>query len=155
MSSSNDYDLPYESAVSLQEDLRHRISATVLDRAALLTSDTVAIFPYSGSEPLESEYCKRIGELIVQLSLVPRGSSVRFEDDHQRPRSVPLLRLEEPRRNPDLRGRAELDRDRLGGCGSGGLLHRSIPFPRPNRVSAAGADHADVLADLAGGRYLP
>ena len=67
MSSSNDYDLPYESAVSLQEDLRHRISATVLDRAALLTSDTVAIFPYCGSEPLESEYCKRIGELIVQL----------------------------------------------------------------------------------------
>src|SRR5205814_7970873 len=51
MPPSNDDNLPYESAVSLQEDLRHQISTTILDRAALLTADTVAIFPYSGSEP--------------------------------------------------------------------------------------------------------
>ena len=67
MSASNEYDLPYESAVSLQEDLRQQISGTILERAALLTSDTVAIFPYSGSEPLESAYCNRVGQLIVQL----------------------------------------------------------------------------------------
>jgi diguanylate cyclase (GGDEF)-like protein len=67
MPPSNDHSLPYESAVSLQEDLRHQISSTILDRAALLTADTVAILPYSGSEPLETEYCKRAGELIVQL----------------------------------------------------------------------------------------
>jgi diguanylate cyclase (GGDEF)-like protein len=55
------------NTVSLQEDLRQHIAGTILDRAALLTSDTVAIFPYSGSEPLEPEYCHRIGQLLVQL----------------------------------------------------------------------------------------
>jgi diguanylate cyclase (GGDEF)-like protein len=57
----------YDHTVSLQEDLRQQVAGTILDRAALLTSDTVAIFPYSGDEPLEPEYCDRVGQLLVQL----------------------------------------------------------------------------------------
>jgi diguanylate cyclase (GGDEF)-like protein len=67
MTATDEHDFPYQDATSLREDLRQQISGTILDRAALLTSDTVAIFPYSGSEPLEAAYCRRVGELLVQL----------------------------------------------------------------------------------------
>jgi diguanylate cyclase (GGDEF)-like protein len=56
-----------ESSGTLQEDLRQQVSAAILDRAALLVWDTVGIFPFSGTELLEPEYCNRIGELLVQL----------------------------------------------------------------------------------------
>jgi diguanylate cyclase (GGDEF)-like protein len=67
MTATDEDDFPYQNGLSLQEDLRQQISGMILDRAALLTSDTVAIFPYSGSEPLEAEYCRRVGEQLVQL----------------------------------------------------------------------------------------
>jgi diguanylate cyclase (GGDEF)-like protein len=67
MAATDEHDFSFENGVSLQEDLRQQIAGTVLDRAALLTADTVAIFPYSGSEPLEAEYCSRVGQLLVQL----------------------------------------------------------------------------------------
>ena len=67
MSATGQDGLSSENTVSLQEDLRQQIAGTILERAALLTSDTVAIFPFSGSEPLEAEYCSRVGQLLVQL----------------------------------------------------------------------------------------
>src|SRR5437762_12141811 len=67
MAAPDEYDFPYENALWVNGDLRQQISGTILERAVLLTSDTVAIFPYSGSEPLEAEYCHRVGELLVQL----------------------------------------------------------------------------------------
>jgi diguanylate cyclase (GGDEF)-like protein len=68
MAAPHEYDSPYESnAIWLHDDLRQQISGTILERAPLLTSDTVAIFPYSGPEPLEIEYCNRVGQLLVQL----------------------------------------------------------------------------------------
>ena len=56
-----------ESNGSLQDDLRHQVSEAILKRSALLVWDTVAIFPFSGTELLEPEYCNRIGDLLVQL----------------------------------------------------------------------------------------
>jgi len=50
-----------------QNDLRQQVSATVLEHAAVITWDTVAIFPFSGIELLEPEYCNRVGQLLLQL----------------------------------------------------------------------------------------
>jgi diguanylate cyclase (GGDEF)-like protein len=51
----------------IQEDLRQQISAILSDRADVITADTVAIFPYSGSETLDSAYCLKLGQLLTQL----------------------------------------------------------------------------------------
>src|SRR5438067_2364174 len=56
-----------EVAGPAQEDLRHRIAAVVQDRANVLVWDTVAIFPFIGTELLEPDYCNRIGEVVVRL----------------------------------------------------------------------------------------
>jgi diguanylate cyclase (GGDEF)-like protein len=56
-----------ERAGKLQEDLRAQISAAIVERAELITSDTVAVFPYSGSEDLDAVYCHQIGRLLTQL----------------------------------------------------------------------------------------
>jgi len=57
----------YADAGDIQADLRQEVSSVILDRAGLLVWDTVAIFPFSGAEVLEPEYCNRIGNLLVQL----------------------------------------------------------------------------------------
>ena len=59
-----------ESTGSPQDDLRQQVSSAILDRSALLVWDTVAIFPFSGTELLEPEYCNRVGNLLVQLLAV-------------------------------------------------------------------------------------
>jgi diguanylate cyclase (GGDEF)-like protein len=51
----------------IQEDLRQRIAVAVQDRSSVLVWDTVAIFPFSGAELLEPEYCNRMGEIVIQL----------------------------------------------------------------------------------------
>src|SRR5437868_6431774 len=56
-----------EDGGRLQDDLRQRLAALILERASLLVGDTVAIFPFSGTESLEPEYCNRIGQLLVQM----------------------------------------------------------------------------------------
>lgn len=56
-----------ERAGKLQEDLRQQISTALVEQAELITSDTVAVFPYSGSEQLDSGYCRQIGRLLTQL----------------------------------------------------------------------------------------
>jgi diguanylate cyclase (GGDEF)-like protein len=56
-----------ERAGRLQEDLRQRISAALVEQAELITSDTVAVFPYSGSEDLDAGYCQQIGRLLTRL----------------------------------------------------------------------------------------
>ena len=65
-----DYDEPAfagEAAANLQDDLRQRISSVLLNRIDFVTADTVAIFPYSGTESLDSDYCARLGRLLVEL----------------------------------------------------------------------------------------
>src|SRR5439155_1767261 len=71
----------------IQEDLRQRIAAAIQDRGSVLVWDTVAIFPFSGTELLEPEYCNRMGEIVIQLldMAVRDGQSVSlilFDVDH-------------------------------------------------------------------------
>src|SRR5438270_4275044 len=51
----------------LPDDLRQQISAILVEQADIITADTVAIFPYSGSEELDAESSQRIGLLLTQL----------------------------------------------------------------------------------------
>jgi diguanylate cyclase (GGDEF)-like protein len=57
----------YSDTGDIQDDLRQQVSDVILERAELLVWDTVAIFPFSGTEHLEPAYCTRIGQLLVQL----------------------------------------------------------------------------------------
>ena len=61
-----------------QDDLRQQVSAAALEHAAVITWDTVAIFPFSGTELLEPEYCNRVGQVLLQLlALSVREGKVR------------------------------------------------------------------------------
>jgi diguanylate cyclase (GGDEF)-like protein len=51
----------------VQDDLRHQTASVLLERVGSITADTVAIFPYSGAEALDGEYCQRLGLLLAQL----------------------------------------------------------------------------------------
>ncbi len=51
----------------LTDDLRQQIAAALVEQADIITADTVAIFPYSGSEEFGAEYCHRVGRLLTQL----------------------------------------------------------------------------------------
>ena len=65
----------------MQEDLRQRIATLILDRATVLTCDAVAVFPFTGAEMLEPDYCNRVGQLLVQLM------SIAVRDGRLDPRS--------------------------------------------------------------------
>ncbi len=90
-----------EDTGKIQDDLRQQISATLVGQADIITADTVAIFPYSGSQEFDAEYCHRVGQLLTQLlafavrdgRLDPRGG---FVGDLYRvllERSLPVERL--------------------------------------------------------------
>ena len=51
----------------VQDDLRQQTSSVLLERVDVITADTVAIFPYSGAETLDTDYCGRLGLLLTQL----------------------------------------------------------------------------------------
>ena len=73
-----------ERAGRVQDDLRQQIAHLLLERLEIITTDTVAIFPYSGVESLDSDYCRRIGRQLAQLlafavrdgRVDPRGSFI-------------------------------------------------------------------------------
>jgi diguanylate cyclase (GGDEF)-like protein len=65
MMSGSDYS--DEAGQPAQDDLRHRIAAAIHERATVVVWDTVAIFPFSGDELLDPEYCNRLGDAIIQL----------------------------------------------------------------------------------------
>ncbi|HUK34466.1 MAG TPA: GGDEF domain-containing protein, partial [Vicinamibacterales bacterium] len=48
-------------------DLRRRVAGALFEQADIITGDSVAIFPYSGSVELDVDYCHRIGRLLTQL----------------------------------------------------------------------------------------
>ena len=56
-----------EDGSRFQDDLRQEIFGLLVDRRDTLTADTVAIFPFSGDEALDAEYCRRVGHLLLQL----------------------------------------------------------------------------------------
>jgi diguanylate cyclase (GGDEF)-like protein/excisionase family DNA binding protein len=48
-------------------DVRTEIARVLLERADAIVNDSVAIFPYSGPQPLETEYCERLGRRLLEL----------------------------------------------------------------------------------------
>ena len=56
-----------EDSADPQYELRRRLSAAMLGHADAVAADAVAMFPFSGAETLDADYCKRIGTLLVQL----------------------------------------------------------------------------------------
>jgi diguanylate cyclase (GGDEF)-like protein len=70
-----------EGTANPQDDLREQVSNVLISRADVITADTVAIFPYSGAEALDYEYCERLGRALIRLlafairdaSVDPRG----------------------------------------------------------------------------------
>ena len=56
-----------ETAGQSQDDLRQQISTALAEQLEMITADTIAIFPYSGSEELDAGYRQRVGQLLTQL----------------------------------------------------------------------------------------
>ena len=69
VNSDMDSDSAYadEANGHIQDDLRQQTSSLLLERIDFVTADTVAIFPYSGAEALDTDYCRRLGLLLAQL----------------------------------------------------------------------------------------
>ena len=69
LNSNMDSDSVYadEANGPIQDDLRQQTSSVLLERVDVVTADTVAIFPYSGAETLDTEYCHRLGLRLTQL----------------------------------------------------------------------------------------
>src|ERR1043166_2164047 len=63
----NDKVFADEASAHIQADLRLQVAATLLDRADVISADAVAIFPYSASEPLDADYCRRLGSVLTLL----------------------------------------------------------------------------------------
>jgi diguanylate cyclase (GGDEF)-like protein len=57
----------HEIAGQSQDDLRQQISTALVEQLEIITADTVAIFPYTGSEQLDDGYRHRVGQLLTQL----------------------------------------------------------------------------------------
>jgi diguanylate cyclase (GGDEF)-like protein len=66
-----------DSSSDPQDDLRDHAAAALLGAADAVTTDTVAIFPYTGAEALDLDYCRRLGLAIVRaLAFAVRDSQV-------------------------------------------------------------------------------
>lgn len=48
-------------------DVRAEITRVLTERCDAIVNDSVAIFPYSGPQPLETDYCERLGRRLLQL----------------------------------------------------------------------------------------
>jgi diguanylate cyclase (GGDEF)-like protein len=99
--STNDGVFADEAASWIQDDLRQRISAAMLERADAISGDAVAIFPYCGVETLDAAYCGRLGHFLTLLlafavrdgRVDPRGGLVADMHRIVLERVLPLERL--------------------------------------------------------------
>src|ERR1700674_3452258 len=81
-------------------DIRKDVTRVLSERGDAIVSDSVAIFPYSGPQPLDTDYCERLGRRL--LGLIAAGVEGRLPADNdgltelQRlvtDRALPLQRL--------------------------------------------------------------
>jgi diguanylate cyclase (GGDEF)-like protein/excisionase family DNA binding protein len=59
--------LQEQDDVSANTDIRAEVVQVLLERSSAIVNDSVAIFPFNGPTPLETEYCERLGRLLLQL----------------------------------------------------------------------------------------
>ena len=48
-------------------DLREDVVRVLVDRADVIINDSIALFPFSAPQPLDADYCGRLGQLLIQL----------------------------------------------------------------------------------------
>lgn len=48
-------------------DVRSEITRVLLERGDAIVSDSIAVYPYSGPQPLETDYCERLSRRLLQL----------------------------------------------------------------------------------------
>jgi diguanylate cyclase (GGDEF)-like protein/excisionase family DNA binding protein len=48
-------------------DVRTEITRVLSERSDAIVSESVAVFPYSGPQPLDTDYCERLGRRLLQL----------------------------------------------------------------------------------------
>lgn len=72
---------PRPDSVTAGGDLRADVVQVLLERSAAIVNDSVAIFPFNGPTPLETEYCEHLGRLLLQLLAlgIEGGLSSRLE----------------------------------------------------------------------------
>jgi diguanylate cyclase (GGDEF)-like protein/excisionase family DNA binding protein len=52
---------------SVSADARKAVTRVLADRGEAIVSDSVAIFPYNGPQPIETDYCERLGRRLLGL----------------------------------------------------------------------------------------
>lgn len=67
MPRDHDRGLEPQGTVALQDDLRQQVAAALVSRTTFVAADTVSMFPYTGAEMLDQEFCGRLSQLLVQL----------------------------------------------------------------------------------------
>ena len=61
-------------------DVRREVTRVLAERGDAIISDSVAIFPYNGPQPLETDYCERLGRRL--LGLVSASIEDRLAAEH-------------------------------------------------------------------------
>lgn len=82
-------------------DLRQNVAKVLVARTEAIVSDSIAIFPFSGPQPLDARYCSRLGQVLLRLlatavrdgRLDPRGGLVADLHRLTGERGLPLERL--------------------------------------------------------------
>ena len=91
---------PAGTSAAAAVDVRTQITRMLAGRGDAIVSDSVAMFPYNGPQPLDTEYCERLGQRLLQLftaSLEGRLGAARDAladlQRHISDRNVPVQRL--------------------------------------------------------------
>lgn len=80
--------------------MRAHITRVLTERGDAIVSDSVAMFPYNGPQPLEADYCEQLGRRLMQLfiasiegRLASATETLADLQHHVADRNVPVLRL--------------------------------------------------------------
>jgi diguanylate cyclase (GGDEF)-like protein/excisionase family DNA binding protein len=91
---------PAGTSAAAAVDVRTQITRMLAGRGDAIVSDSVAMFPYNGPQPLDTEYCERLGQRLLQLftaslegRLVAARDTLADLQRHIADRSVPVQRL--------------------------------------------------------------
>ena len=71
---------PQRSDGGAAVDTRKDVTRVLSERGDAIVSDSVAIFPYSGPKPLDTDYCERLGRRL--LGLIAAGVEGRLPADN-------------------------------------------------------------------------
>ena len=59
--------LRQETLAQAGGDLREDVARVLLDRRDVIINDSIALFPFTAPQPLDADYCGRLGQILLQL----------------------------------------------------------------------------------------